>query len=110
MARGEADAICVDCVDITLLPPAPPEFGSSTRVLAVTPPSPSIPFVTSSRTPEPLRRMLGDALFAVARSEEWSGARAGLMLRDIVPVEPASYEVQLRYEQEAKSLGYPELA
>ena len=32
------------------------------------------------------------------------------MLRDIVPIDPASYQVQLAYKQEAKDLGYPELA
>jgi hypothetical protein len=32
------------------------------------------------------------------------------MLRDIVPIDPASYEVQLTYEREAQGLGYPELA
>jgi hypothetical protein len=32
------------------------------------------------------------------------------MLRDIVAIEPANYAVQMRYEQEAKNLGYPELA
>ena len=32
------------------------------------------------------------------------------MLRDIVPIDPSSYEIQLTYEQEAKDLGYPELA
>jgi ABC-type phosphate/phosphonate transport system substrate-binding protein len=110
VARGEVDASCVDCVTYAFFRRHRPDLASLTRVLAVTPPSPSIPFVTSSRTPEPLKRMLGEALFAVARSEEWSGARAGLMLRDIVPAEPASYEVLLAYEQEAKSLGYPELA
>jgi hypothetical protein len=32
------------------------------------------------------------------------------MLKDIVPVESASYEVQLADEQQARVLGYPELA
>jgi ABC-type phosphate/phosphonate transport system substrate-binding protein len=87
-----------------------PELGSLTRVLAATVPSPSIPFVTSSRTPERTVTILREALFAVARSETWASARAGLMLRDILAAEPAGYEVQLRYEQEARRLGYPELA
>jgi ABC-type phosphate/phosphonate transport system substrate-binding protein len=110
VARGEADATCVDCVTYAFFRRHRPELGSLTRILAATPPSPSIPFVTSSRTPEPTRRVLSEALFAVARSEEWSGARSGLMLRDIVPAEAASYEVQLAYQREAQDLGYPELA
>jgi ABC-type phosphate/phosphonate transport system substrate-binding protein len=86
-----------------------PQLGDLTRILAATPVSPSIPFVTSRSAPEELVGVLREALLAVARAPEWADARAGLMLRDIVPIEPARYEVQMRYEQEAESLGYPEL-
>ena len=110
VARQEADATCVDCVTYAFFCRHRPDIAAQTRVLAVTPPSPSIPFVTSRSAPEALQRLLRDALSAVARSEEWSAARAGLMLRDIVPIDEASYTVQLRYEQEARALGYPELA
>jgi ABC-type phosphate/phosphonate transport system substrate-binding protein len=110
VARREADATSVDCVTYAFFCRHRPEIAALTRVLAVTPPSPSIPFVTSSRAPEDLTRLLRDALSAVARSEEWSAARAGLMLRDIVAIDESNYVVQLRYEQEARALGYPELA
>jgi len=110
VARGEADATCVDCVTYAFFRRHRSELAGLTRVLAVTPPSPSIPFVTSSRASDDLKRCLCDALFAVACSDEWAAARAGLMLHDIVPIEAASYAVQLRYEQEARDLGYPELA
>lgn len=110
VARGEADASCVDCVTYAFFRRHRPELGSLTRVLAVTPPSPSIPFVTSSSATEDVKQGLREALFAVARSEQWANARAELMLSDIVPIDPASYRIQLTYEQEAKDLGYPELA
>jgi ABC-type phosphate/phosphonate transport system substrate-binding protein len=110
VARQEFDATCVDCVTYAFFCRHRPQLAALTRVLAATPPSPSIPFVTSSSTPETIVGILSEALFAVARREEWAGARAGLMLRDVLPAEPAGYEVQLRYEQEARSLGYPELA
>jgi ABC-type phosphate/phosphonate transport system substrate-binding protein len=109
VARGEADATCVDCVTYAFFCRHRPQLGDMTRVLAATPPSPSIPFVTSSATPADLRERLQAALFAVARNPAWMGVRAGLMLRDIVPVELASYAVQLRYEREAAELGYPKL-
>jgi hypothetical protein len=55
---------------------------------------------------EALRR----ALFRVARADEWAQVRAGLMLQDIVPISDESvYENLLRYEYEARMLGYPEL-
>jgi ABC-type phosphate/phosphonate transport system substrate-binding protein len=110
VARGEADASCVDCVTYAFFRQHRSELGRLTRVLAVTPPSPSIPFVTSSSASEDLRQSLREALFAVARSEQWASMRAGLMLRDIVPIDPAQYQIQLTYEQEAKGLRYPELA
>jgi ABC-type phosphate/phosphonate transport system substrate-binding protein len=109
VARGEADATCVDCVTYAFFCRHRPRLGDMTRLLAATPPSPSIPFVTSSASPDGLRERLQLALFAVARDPAWRDVRAGLMLRDIVPVELASYTVQLRYEREAVELGYPKL-
>ena len=109
VARGEADATCVDCVTYAFFCRHRPALGDLTRVVAITPPSPSIPFVTSSRAPEDLIDRLRTALFRVARSDEWSDVRAGLMLRDILPVDASSYAVQLRYEEEARELGYAEL-
>lgn len=109
IARGEADATCVDCVTYAFFCRHRPQLGEMTRVLAATPPSPSIPFVTSVATPADLKACLQAALFKVARQPEWKDVRAGLMLRDIVPVDLMSYAVQLAYEREAAELGYPEL-
>jgi ABC-type phosphate/phosphonate transport system substrate-binding protein len=110
VARGEADATCVDCVTYAFFCRHRPALGNQTRVLAVTPQSPSIPFVTSNGAPDDLVECLRTALFRVARSDEWSNVRAGLILRDILPVEASSYAVQLRYEEEARERGYAELA
>ena len=109
VARREADATCVDSVTYAFFRRHRPQLGEQTRVLAATPPSPSIPFVTSVETPAPLRDGLRKALRNVARSDEWTKVRAGLMLQDIVPIEMASYAVQLQYEQEARTSGYSEL-
>jgi ABC-type phosphate/phosphonate transport system substrate-binding protein len=109
VARGEADATCVDCVTYAFFCRHRPQLADMTRVLATTPPSPSIPFVTSSATPDDLKEQLAAALFAVARDPVWRDVRAGLMLSDIAHVELANYAVQLRYEQEAAELGYPTL-
>jgi ABC-type phosphate/phosphonate transport system substrate-binding protein len=109
VAHGGADATCVDCVTYAFFCRHRPQLGDLTRVLAATPSSPSIPFVTSSATPGDLKEQLQAALLAVARDPAWMDVRAGLMLRDIAPVELASYAVQLRYEREAVELGYPKL-
>jgi ABC-type phosphate/phosphonate transport system substrate-binding protein len=109
VARGEADATCVECVTYAFVCRHRPRLGLLTRVLAATPPSPSIPFVTSSATTADLRERLQAALLAVARDPVWMDVRAGLMLRDIVPVEWETYAVQMRYAREAAELGYPKL-
>ena len=109
VARGEADATCVDCVTYAFFCRHRPQLGALTRVLAATPPSPAIPFVTSSATTDALKERLQAALLAVARDPAWMDVRASLMLRDIAPVAPAIYAVQLRYEAEAAELGYSKL-
>jgi ABC-type phosphate/phosphonate transport system substrate-binding protein len=109
VARREADATCVDSVTYAFFCRHRPQLGEVTRVLAATPPSPSIPFVTSVETPPALQDGLRNALGNVARSDHWAHARAGLMLQDIVPIELEDYAVQLRYEGEARKSGYAEL-
>ncbi len=110
VALDEIDATCVDNVTYAFVMRHLPALARATRVLATTPRSPSIPFVTTSRAPADLKEALRKALFQVARAEEWAGVRAGLLLQDIVPITNESpYEDLLRYETEARALGYPEL-
>lgn len=110
VARGEADATCVDCVTYAFFCRHRPALAAMTRVLAATPPSPSIPFVTSKATPAPLKKALGLALAHVAAKPKWEDVRAGLMLRAVEPIALEAYKVQLSYEAEAADLGYPALA
>lgn len=110
VAHGEADATCVDAVTYAFFMRHRRETGARTRILAPTPMTPAIPFVTAIATPEPIVQALQAALFRVAREPRWAEARAGLMLADILPPEAADYPVQLRHEAEAAALGYPELA
>jgi ABC-type phosphate/phosphonate transport system substrate-binding protein len=109
IARGEADATCVDCVTYAFFCRHRPQLGALTRVLAVARSTPSIPFVTSQAIPDDLKAALRTALGNIARAPEWADVRAGLMLRDIAPVDPAIYATQLAFEREAAELGYPEL-
>lgn len=110
VARDEIDATCVDNVTYAFVTRHRPALAVATRVLAPTPPSPSIPFVTTVRAPADLKEALRKALFRVAQAEEWAGVRAGLLLQDIVPIgDESPYEGLLRYEAEARALGYPEL-
>jgi ABC-type phosphate/phosphonate transport system substrate-binding protein len=110
VARGEIDATCVDCVTYAFIARYRRPLAEATRVLATTPASPSIPFVTAVGAAPDLKEALREALFRVARAVEWSHVRTGLMLQDMAPIADGSaYENLLRYEYEARALGYPEL-
>jgi ABC-type phosphate/phosphonate transport system substrate-binding protein len=110
VAQGEIDATCVDNVTYAFVARYRPALADATRVLTTTALSPSIPFVTTSQAPADLKEALRKALFRVARAEEWARVRAGLLLQDIVPIDDETpYQQLLRYEIEARALGYPDL-
>jgi ABC-type phosphate/phosphonate transport system substrate-binding protein len=109
VARGEADATCVDCVTHGFFTRHRPALAAQLRVLAATNRTPAIPFVTSAATDAATRSALAQALRRVATAPEWTRVRAGLMLLDILPPETADYQVPCRYAAEATALGYPTL-
>jgi ABC-type phosphate/phosphonate transport system substrate-binding protein len=110
IARGEADVTAVDCVTYAFWRRHRPAAAEQTRILARTPPSPAIPFVTSAATPPETVEVLRAALGRVARDERFAVARAGLLIKDIVDVPADRYRALLDYESEAARLGYPTLA
>jgi ABC-type phosphate/phosphonate transport system substrate-binding protein len=110
IARGEGDVTSVDCVTYAFWCRYRPEAASRTRILARTPPSPAIPFVTSAATPPETVAILREAVRRVAREPQFAAARAGLMIRDIVDVPAERYHALLDYESDAARLGYAELA
>ena len=110
IARGEADATAVDCVTYAFWCHWRPEAACHVRVLARTPPSPAIPFVTSVAMPPPTVGMLRAALRVLATEPRYAAVRHDLLLEDIRDVPAAAYRGLLDYEREAAELGYPELA
>lgn len=110
IARGEADVTSVDCVTYGFWRRYRPEMAEQVRVLARTPPSPAIPFVTSVATPPVNVAMLRDALRRIARDPLYAAIRSGLAIGDIVDVPEARYRELLDYEHEAAALDYPVLA
>ena len=79
-------------------------------MLARTPPSPAIPFVTSAATPAATVEILQAALRKLAHDPRYATARCGLLVTDIIDVPAAAYRGLLDYEREAAELGYPALA
>ena len=110
IARGEADATAVDNVTYAFWSHYHPDAARQVQVLAPTPPSPAIPFVTSVETPPATVQILRKALRALALEARYETARAGLLLTDIVDLPDTAYRGLLDYEREATARGYPELA
>jgi len=87
-----------------------PEAIANLRILAETPVSPTIPFVTSIATPADEAARLQAALFRLFADPARRRVLDGLRLRALSMPDPAAYAGLLDYEREAAALGYPELA
>jgi ABC-type phosphate/phosphonate transport system substrate-binding protein len=110
VAGGELDCASIDCMTYAFFKDHRPGVVASLRVLAETPESPAIPFVTSIATPAEEAARLQAALFRLAADPARRPVLDGLRLRTITMPDPAAYAGLLDYEREAADLGYPELA
>jgi ABC-type phosphate/phosphonate transport system substrate-binding protein len=110
VAAGDLDAASIDCVTYGFFSDYRPEAVSNLRVLAETPESPAIPFVTSIATPAAQIGALRSALLYVASDPRHKAVLRGLRIKTITLVEPTVYERVMAYEREAAVLGYPALA
>ncbi len=109
IARGKADATAVDCVTYAFWRRYRADAARHVRILARTPPSPAIPFVTSVATPAPTVEALRAALRMIASEARHRALRSDLLLDDVRDLPDAAYRGLLDYEREAAELGYPEL-
>ncbi len=110
VARGDADATCVDCVTFAFFARHRPHLARQLRILAPTPPSPALPFVTAAATSPDIVEALRQALHNAARAPEWIQARAGLLMQDVVlAFREMNWGVQSGYAREAEAHGYPTL-
>lgn len=107
---GEADSASIDCVTYAFVRKYHPDEVAGLRMVADTPRSPAIPFVTSIRTRPERVAALRDALCSLGDDPAGRAALDGLRIRSIDPVELATYAVLEAYEREAAALGYPVLA
>jgi ABC-type phosphate/phosphonate transport system substrate-binding protein len=106
---GDGDVASIDCVTYAFWRHYRPDTAAGVRVLGETPPSPSIPFVTSVATPAPTVPILRAALRRVATEACYAAARSGLKIVGIEDVPDDAYRGLLEYEKEAAALGYPQL-
>ena len=110
VVSGELDVASIDCVTYTFFRDHRPEVVGSLRIVAETPESPAIPFVTSIATPAEEAHRLQAALFRLAADPGRRPVLEGLRLRAISTPDPAAYAGLLDYARQAAELGYPELA
>jgi ABC-type phosphate/phosphonate transport system substrate-binding protein len=110
VVRGHADAAAIDCVTFGLYAEYEPTAIEGLRILAHTSPSPSIPFVTSSKTDDYTARALRRALGNFSARAEFAPLKRALRITRIEAVCDSDYDVLLDYRAEAVALGYPRLA
>jgi ABC-type phosphate/phosphonate transport system substrate-binding protein len=105
VAEGQADVAAIDCVTYGFCALYRPELVAGLRVVAETPASPAIPFITAAATPPETAAALSRLLV-----EEVGPALAGLRIAAVLPPRPEAYDAVMGYEAEAAALGYPVLA
>jgi ABC-type phosphate/phosphonate transport system substrate-binding protein len=105
VAAGTADVTAVDCVTFGLLARHVPAALAGLRVLARTPASPSLPFITRADTPAMELTLLRTALAAALGHP--AARTLGLAGFEILPL--AAYDPLLALAQAAARRGYPHL-
>ncbi len=107
VAAGEADAASIDCVTYGFAGTYRPALVNELRIVAETPASPAIPFITAATTPPETAAAL---IRELTDSPSVRAALAALHITAVVPPRPEVYEAVLAFETEASALGYPVLA
>ena len=106
---GVADIAAIDAVTHAALARYEPAALAGLRTIAVTRPSPTLPFVTARATPMEIVAMLRAILSDVVRDPQLTAARAALFLSAIVPSGGHRYAALLTLARDAAARGYPEL-
>ena len=109
IAAGRADIAAIDCVTHAYLARFDPDAVARTRILAESQPSPALPIITGSQTPDAVVHALADALLAVGDAAELAETRDTLGLAGFVPASRATYDAIRDLERFAIERGYPRL-
>jgi ABC-type phosphate/phosphonate transport system substrate-binding protein len=110
VATGGADCASIDCLTYAFSQEHQPELVEELRIIAQTPPSPTLPFVTSSRTDDATVAVLQRCLYRLSAEPRFASALSGLRIARIEPAPQAEYSAILDYARQAAELGYPVLA
>ena len=110
VAEGEADVAAIDCVALASIIEHRPRLASQVRVLSFTAASPTLPFVTSTKTTAEQLQRLRVALGAVFKAPELADTRGALLYESFEVLPRSAYDVMTQMQDEAESFGYPRLA
>jgi ABC-type phosphate/phosphonate transport system substrate-binding protein len=103
------DACSIDCVTWGLFRKFRPTHAMRYRILGRTPPSPSLPYVTSAATDAKLVIALRESLDEVFSDPATVALRETLGLTAVSRLTTSDYERLTAYEKDAANLGYPDL-
>ncbi len=109
LQSGRVDLVAVDCVTHALAARHEPSAVAGLRVLTVSDAAPALPFVTRAGEEAGVVERLQAALRAAAADPVLEELRRALLIDDVVVVPEEAYGVIRRMEEEARSLGYPQL-
>ncbi|HKX79550.1 MAG TPA: PhnD/SsuA/transferrin family substrate-binding protein [Novosphingobium sp.] len=107
---ASADAASVDCLTWAFASDYAPDMIGGLRVLAQTPPSPAIPFITGRDTPADQVAALRRALVKLGSEDAYEGIRKAMRLKSIGLLSAGAYAAIMNYEQEAHALSYAVIA
>jgi len=107
--KGGADIASIDVVSLAHFKCFDPKLSSKIRIIAYTPKTPGLPFITSGAAAPNMIEALRHALFSVIGKAPRLDAVGTLMLKDAIVLPRTAYDEILALEEEAKALGYPEL-
>lgn len=106
---GQADLAAIDCVTYGLAQAHAPDAVAGTRIIAETPPSPTLPYVMNAALAERHGSLVRTALRDAVADPSLREATEALGLIDVAEVDDDDYEIILDYQRAAVELDYPEL-
>jgi ABC-type phosphate/phosphonate transport system substrate-binding protein len=108
LGAGEADVAAIDCVTLAYVRDALPDLLRDVRTIGLSAAAPGLPFIASRLLPQQQVAWLRDAL-DTACAADTQRART-LRLRGFVRLTAADYARIEQFADEARALGYPQLA
>jgi ABC-type phosphate/phosphonate transport system substrate-binding protein len=110
ITKGQADVAAIDCVTHSLIGRHSPEVLAGTRILALTPQVPALPYITRQNAEAGLLQRLRNGLEAACGDPALSECRETLMIGTFSFLSPADYDCIVAMERAALHSGYPEVA